>query len=272
MDAGRRRKRSRVARAWLWCVAAGGVLLTLGAGQPPGQTTRQTAPPAEPAASPLDEPLRLIAEARRAYQGVRDYACLLVKRENVRGQLQPENLITMRVRTQPFSVYLRWHGPKTFAGQEACYVAGRNNGMMRVHSAGLLGAVGFVSIDPRDKRVSENSRHSITEAGIGNLIERFGKRYETDKRLGTATVRVAEYAYNKWRCMRVETIHADNGGGEIVFYRNVVYFDKELHLPIRAENYDWPRPGGDPGGELMEVYSYADLKLNVGLGDEVFNH
>jgi hypothetical protein len=37
------------------------------------------------------------------------------------------------------------------------------------------------------------------------------------------------------------------------------------------EAYDWPRRAGDPG-ELVESYSYASLRLNVGLRAEVFNH
>src|SRR6184192_4291760 len=137
----------------------------------------QNPPPAAPSTAagpgPLDQPLRLIAEARQNYGGVKDYACLFVKRERLRGQVQPENLIDMKVRTQPFSVYLRWLKPSPTAGQEVCYIAGRNNGMMRVHSTGLLGAVGFVSMDPRDPRALETSRHSIQEAGIGNLIDRY---------------------------------------------------------------------------------------------------
>src|SRR5205807_305044 len=108
------------------------------------------APPAQPglAANPMDVPLQLINEAARSFQAVRDYSCLFVKQEQIKGQLQPENLIAMRVRNQPFSVYFKWLGPKSSAGQEVCYVAGRNNGQMRVHSPGVLGIVGFQSIDP----------------------------------------------------------------------------------------------------------------------------
>jgi hypothetical protein len=57
-----------------------------------------------------------------------------------------------------------------------------------------------------------------------------------------------------------------------LFYRSVVYFDRENSLPIRVENYDWPRKPSDTAGELVECYSYADLKLNIHLKDDVFNH
>lgn len=230
---------------------------------------QQPAPTA--AANAMDEPLRLIATARQAYQGTRDYSCLFIKRERLRGQLQTENLIAFKARTQPFSVHLRWLGPKQFVGQEACYVAGRNNGMMRARSNGLLGAVGFVSLDPRDPRAMENSRHTITEAGLGNLIERFGEGWELDRRANRTQVRVAEYEYNKRRCTRVEAIHLDNNG-QSQFYRSIVYFDSTTKLPIRVENYDWAKPGTAAGGDLLEEYSYVDLRLNVGLSDRDFNY
>jgi hypothetical protein len=227
----------------------------------------------QPAAFPaMEVPLQLLAEARRSFQGVKDYTCLLVKRERLRGQLQPENLISMKVQTRPFAVYLRWLRPNNLAGQEACYVEGRNNGMMRVHATGLRGVAGFISLDPNDSRALENSRHNITEAGIGNLLERYSKGWEKETRLNKTQVRIAEYEYNKRRCTRVETIHPDNSGKEFTFYRSIVYFDKENHLPIRVENYDWPRRGGDPNGALVESYSYADLRLNNGLNKATFDH
>jgi hypothetical protein len=70
----------------------------------------------------------------------------------------------------------------------------------------------------------------------------------------------------------VETIHPTNGGGQFYAYRSVVYFDKETHLPIRVETYDWPRAGGPAYGELVESYSYLQLRFNVGLGDAAFNY
>src|SRR5579883_2225546 len=275
-------------RRW-WYYGALGVLglVLLGAGQPPSSAPPPSQPsapePMDPAstkslpqqqASPMDEPVRLIHEAQQAYQNVRDYACLLIKRERINGVLpNADAVMEMKVRTQPFSVYLRFIQPRTEAGQEVCYVAGRNDGKMRVRPKGVLGSfAGFVSLDPNDPRARQTSKRSITEAGIGNMIERFARAWENERRQNLTTqVRVAEYEYNRRRCTRVETIHPDNGNGHFLYYRDVVYFDKETHLPIRLEFYDWPRQAGD-SGQLVEVYSFANMRLNVGLGDDVFNH
>ena len=132
------------------------VTATVATGANPPQGPPPQGPSAQPQvqnASPMDYPIRLMVEAQQAFQGVRDYSCLFVKRERIQGQLGQENLIDMRVRNQPFSVYLRWMGPPTFAGQEACYVAGANNVQLRVHSTGLAGAIGFVSARHPNVRV-----------------------------------------------------------------------------------------------------------------------
>ena len=238
----------------------------------PAVVTAQPRPLNPDGTTVMDEPLRLMAAARQTYQGVQDYTCVLIKRERLRGQLQADQVITMRVRAQPFSVYLHWDEPRSMAGQEACYVTGRNNGMMRVHSTGLVGAIGgWVTLDPRDPRVMEHSRHSITEAGIGNLIERYGTRWEEERKLNVTDARVADFVYNTRPCRRVECIHPP--GGQFTYYRSILYFDNETHLPVRVENYDWPRGGrgNAADGELIETYSYINLKLNAGLPDATFN-
>jgi hypothetical protein len=223
------------------------------------------------AGSPLDEPLRLVALAQKSYADVRDYTCRMVKRERVAGKLQPQNTMQMSVRSAPFSVYFRWVEPSGLAGQEVCYVAGRYNDRLRVRPRGLLGAVGFVTLDMNDPRARATSPHPITEAGIGSLIEQFAAGWERERRWDLTQVRLGEYEFDHHRCIRVETIHPTNPDNRFLHHRDVVYFDKETHLPVRMEAYDWPRHAGDPG-DLVEMYSYVGLRCNVGLDDAVFNH
>jgi hypothetical protein len=253
-----------------------GVLVLAGAGQPPAV---QAPPPAGAPGVPVmaqqppatDQAGQLIAEARASFARVRDYMGTLVKQERVAGQLQPEQFITLRVRQQPFSVYLKWLGPKGFDGQEADYVAGKNNGRMRAKAAGLAGAVGFVSVEPNDPRAMRQSRHAITETGIGHLIETIARGYQVERSLPPNQVqtRFADYAFQQKPCTRMETVHLMNNG-QFYCYRCVVYFEKEQKLPVRFEAYDWPAAGGNPQGELLECYSYIDLKFNVGLTDAAF--
>ena len=54
---------------------------------------------------------------------------------------------------------------------------------------------------------------------------------------------------------------------QLYCHRCVVYVDKELKLPVRVEVYDWPTPRGNPTGDLLECYSYTNLRFNLGLTD-----
>src|SRR5689334_5719241 len=79
-----------------------------------GLSHAQPAP--QPMIDPLDQSIAWMQEARRNYTAVRDYTCTMVSRELVKGKLEEENVIDFRFKA-PFSVYMRWIGPASFAGQ-----------------------------------------------------------------------------------------------------------------------------------------------------------
>lgn len=230
----------------------------------------QTPNPSEPKA--FEAASRLISEAKQAFSGVRDYTGLIYKQERIGGVLQPEQTIQLRVRQTPFSVGMKWLGPQKMAGQEAIYVAGRHNNQMRAKSAGaLLGAIGFVSFDPRDPRIMANNRHPITDAGIGHLLDQMSARHAAEQSLPPSETQLnfSEYRFLNRPVIRMESVHPINTGNYYT-HRTVTYFDRETKLPVRIEAYDWPKQGGPPGGELLECYSYVDLRFNIGLTDAAF--
>jgi hypothetical protein len=218
----------------------------------------------------MDQAIALLTEARQSFQNVRDYECRLLKRERVKGELLPESTMTMRVRNKPLSVYLRCDSPEADKGLEVCYVAGRNQGMMRVHPTGLLGLIGFVSLDPRDPRAFEKNRHCITEAGLGSLLESTARYWDMERHLRKTLVRISNDELDGRSCTRIETVHPDRNAGSFYGYRCVLWLDKTTHLPVGAETYDWPRRGDAEGGDLLEWYRYRDLRSNIGLGDDAF--
>lgn len=222
-------------------------------------------------AATMEDAVRLIHSARERYHDVRDYTCRLVQRERVGDNLPPETVADMEVRTKPFAVHMKWTEPRSMVGQEAVYAVGKHGDKMRVRGAGLLGAIGFISLDVDDPRARSTSRHNITEAGFGNLIERFAEGWPNELRHGAVDVRIEDFTFAGRPCTRVETFHPSNPDGFFLFGRSVVYFDKANELPIRVENYDWPKRSGAPE-DLLEEYSYLDLRLNTGVGDAAFDH
>lgn len=268
--------------ALLVCILIVGFVTTQNVDSQPPRFPSDSAAQPNAAASPLspsppgnqgtfDRALQILSRARQAYQGIQDYTCTFVTQEMIGSKLLPETTTAMKVRSQPFSVYLKWQAPKSLEGQECCYVAGKNNGMMRVRSAGVLGAIGFVNLDLNDSRVLSTSRHPINEAGIGSLIDRLSKRWPEEQSRQRTQVLIGEYEFARRRCTRVETVNPNTRPGDFYCYRSVIYFDHETRLPIRAEAYGWPSQKY-PEGERFEVYSYLDLKFNVGLPEADFKH
>jgi hypothetical protein len=234
--------------------------------QPPGGPGPQL-----PKETPLDEPLRLIAAAKAYYQQVNSYRCILISQERVKGKLLPESVMELSFRPNPFSVYMKWLGPKDKVGQEVCFVKGRNQDRMRVLPKGMGSFLGWTSFDINNPMVMENSNHVILETGFGNIIEKCEKTWTKERPMAKTVVQIAEYDYNKQRCTRVEATHTVREPG-FYSYRYVVYFDNQTHLPIRMESYDWPRPGSPPGGELIETFSYINIEFNVNIPESVFTH
>ena len=227
--------------------------------------------PAAAALSKLDQPLAWMQEAKRNYAVVKDYSCTMVSEENVRGKLQDQNIIQLKVKTEPFSVHMRWLAPAKFKEQEVAFVQGKNGNKMRVKSNILKGLTGWHTIDINDPRVLEHSRHNILEAGIGNLIEQTLRNWERERIVNKTEVRIApEYKYNQRECYRIETI-CPQRRPDAYSYRSVIFLEKTSKLPIRVENYDWPRAGGPAEGELLESFSYVNLQFNTGLKDAEFN-
>jgi hypothetical protein len=252
----------------------GAMLLCVGA-TAQGQSQGPNKGPIRPAAASaeqmsFDQPLAWMQEAKTNYSAVKDYSCTLVSRERVKDKLGDESIMQMKVKAQPFSVYLRWLGPAKDVGQEVVYVQGKNNGKMLVKSKAHP-LPGFHAIDPDDPRVRQNSRHNIREAGIGNMIDETIKSWELDRAIGKAKVLPPlEASYNKRDCLKVEVVHLEKNA-QTPCYRTVIYLEKVSKLPIRLENYDWPRQGGPADGELLEMFSYVNIQFNAGITDAEFN-
>lgn len=219
--------------------------------------------------TPTDRFDALVAQAQKAYFKVNDYTCTFTKQERIDGVLFPEATAIMSLRNAPFSVHLKFIAPQSLAGQEAVYVEGKHNGRMRVKSAGrLLSLVGFVTLDINDPRVTRENRHLITEAGIGNMINRLAAARQRERNAADVCVTIGQATVGSMTCERVETVFSHLAPGRFCT-RCVIYFDQSTKLPVRFEAYERAADGSDT--QLLECYTYTDLQLNVGLDDSAFN-
>lgn len=79
---------------------------------------------------------------------IKDYSAKMAKRERIDGTLGEYEYMFVKVRHEPFSVYLSFMGPARVKGQEAIYVKGRNDGNLLGHANGVRKIFGTVPLKP----------------------------------------------------------------------------------------------------------------------------
>ncbi len=219
----------------------------------------------------------LMPTLRWAYQGlpqiekIKDYSATLVKRERVGGKLGEYEHIFLKVRHDPFSVYMHFLGPEDLRGQEVIYVHNQNGNMILAHGSGLKRTMfGTVSLKPTGPVAMKGQRYPITEVGLLNLVRRLVEVGEKDLQYGECEVKFFEGAkINDRSCTCIHVLHPVPRRN-FLFHVARIFVDDELNLPVRYESYDWPKqPGGEP--ELIEEYTYLNLKLNNGFTDLDFD-
>jgi outer membrane lipoprotein-sorting protein len=218
---------------------------------------------------PIVRARQVVADCKAKYLTVQDYTCVFFKRERIDGKLYTQHIMNVKARTKPSSLYFKFIQPNP--GREAIFVHGRNNNKIIAHDVGLGRLVaGTMHLDPKGDMAMEENRHPVTEAGLGAMIDTVKQRWDSELHPGESVVTFHPHAKVGDRpCLMVETTHP-RPGTEFLFHKVKFYVDKELGLPIRFEAYDWPKsPGAEP--ELMEEYTYMNLKINVGLKERDFD-
>ncbi len=210
---------------------------------------------------------------------IKDYSCTLIKTERVGGKLIDTEFMYLKVRHEPFSVYMYFLGPEKIKGQECIFVAGKNNGNMLAHGVGFRKIAGTVPLLPTGFVAMQGQRYPITEIGFQNLTRRLVEVADQDTKFGECDVEFFKNAkINNGRGEKrtVTVIHVTHPvrRANFRFHQAMVYVDDELNIPIRYESWDWPKtPGGKLNRleDLFEEYTYTDLKLNNGFTDADFD-
>lgn len=209
------------------------------------------------------ELLRLLDQAERRYAEVEDYAAIFLRRELIGEVLRPQETILLKFQ-RPFKVYLKWlQGPGK--GREGLYVAGAHKDRFLVHEGRGFRSLVTAALDPSHPRVLEESRHPITDTGIGRLLEIIGENARRADRNGVLRlVDRGPGTVADRRVYQVEGILPRDPGAGYYCYRVLVSFDQENDLPIRVVVYDW-------NDRIVEEYEYTQLRLNAGLTDQDFD-
>ena len=220
-----------------------------------------------------DHPLQPVLRVLKACQdeidrNIQDYSCTLVKRERIDGELGESQYIFMKVRQQPFSVYMSFLKP--YAGREVVYVAGQNSGKLVVLEAGFKRMLGKMNLDPEGTLAMSGQRYPITDVGIRNLTTKLTKMWQGETKFAECVVTSNPGTQiNKRATTMIQVVHPVPRQ-EFRFHVARLFMDNELKIPIHFDAYGWPeQEGGEP--PLDESYTYTSLKLNNGFTGRDFD-
>jgi hypothetical protein len=220
---------------------------------------------------PLAPAVRWAVAGLPAIEALTDYSCTMVKRERINGKLNEYEYVFAKIRNKPFSVYLYFLGPPNLRGQEVIYIQGKNNGNMWAHTTGVQDKlVGTVSLKPDGLIAMRNQRYPLTEIGLSNMVRRMLEVAQHDMNYGECEVKFFPGAkINDRTCTCIQVMHP-TPRKNFLFHVARIFVDDELNVPVRYESYDWPKEAG-AAPELIEEYTYLNVKLNNGFTDEDFD-
>jgi hypothetical protein len=218
---------------------------------------------------PLKAAIRLAQSSLESLEPVKDYEATLTKRELVGNQII-EHAMQIRFREEPFSVYLKFVDAN--AGREVMYVEGQYQNKILAHEGpgSLKSLVGTVALSPESEEVRSESRHSITDIGLRNMLTIIVGRWEDESKYGECEVQYYPRAkLDQRECLVIECTHP-RPRKQFKFHISRLFIDRETNLPVRSENYGFPaQPDAKP--PLLEEYTYSGLRTNVRLTDRDFD-
>lgn len=214
--------------------------------------------------SPWTPVLDWAEQARATLEEAGDCSYVLAKRELVGGKLLDREQYHVKVRNQPYSVYLRGVSPGSVAGREAIYVTGQHSGKMLVNPGGIKRRLlGTLKLMPTSQMVMKHSRYPITASGPLKLVDRLVEMGRRELNLAGCELKQYAATADGQSCNVFEIAHADRDS-EFEFARVLVYVDDARGLPIMFQAYDW-------SGNLVEEYQFRQLRVGRGFTGHDFD-
>ncbi len=220
--------------------------------------------------------LKMLERGYQKLQQTKHYTATFIKRERVRGELYDEEVVQMKVRHQPFSVYMKWMvGDK---GREALYVTGKHDDKLLVHYGGWKARLTpTLKLEPDSSLAMMWSRYPITHAGILKLAQTLIAGRRRDLRTGCKLrcEMIDNQQYDERDCYRF-VLEYDSPKACKTYRKSIAFIDKGLLLPIWIKNFTWPDPDTQLAAEdldestLIEHYTYSNISLDAEFVDTDF--
>ena len=219
--------------------------------------------------------IELLEQGIKRLQSVTGYVADFRKKEVVGGAMTEPQMMRLKLRHEPFSVYMKW--TEGNPGQELLYVHGQNDGEMVVRPGGLKGRIlGAIKLNPSGTLAMNESRHPITEVGLLRLCEKvLDYRYNESSWTNGYTCTEELDEFDGRPCHRF-TIVYDDPSKRPDYRKSVIWIDKQELFVSKVENYSWPGDASIPADRLdadtlVESYSYSNIDFETQLAAADFS-
>ncbi len=232
--------------------------------QPPFDLTEQ------PGEHPLLPALRMAKGSLETIDArVQDYNAIMMKQERIDGVLAPKEVAYIKVRHQPFSVYMFFLGDSK--GRECIYntLPGGAKGSLIARDCGFKKRLGKFTLDPEGALAMRGQKYPIMKLGLRELTNELITVASNDVQFGECEVKHGQGTMEGRAITWLEVVHPTRRSN-FRFYKAQLFIDNELRVPVRYNAYTWPKePGGQP--VLEESYTYLKLNINNGYTDADFD-
>jgi hypothetical protein len=221
------------------------------------------APIARASDSRLDEYQALLNQSEEHLRQWPGYTATFVQQVSKDGILHDVQEIDVKVRHEPFSVYMKWREK----GQEVLYVDGENDGrLLARRTRGLFQRT--VKLPPASRIAMLDARQPVTEVGLLGLVVNARRELHSCPSLAGVgcEVSLAEVAGQPVRKYHVTfaapEVHATYS------YCDVCFRD-DAPVPVSITCHGWTADGKP--GEMLEYYWYHSVRTEPAVTDHDFD-
>ena len=225
----------------------------------------------------LAKKIELIQKGLEFLAKAPSYTAVFVKQELVNGELLDEQEMEMKLRHQPFSIYLKWTVGEV--GREVLYVDGENEGRITAHGGGWKARLPTVALEPTGSMAMAESRYPLTRAGLYELAKMMLAVHQGDleSKNFSRCEQLPDQMFDNRPCYAF-LIEYKDASVSATYRKSIALIDKEWSIPVYTRNFGW-LTGDKPASEeeydtatLLEYYSYASLKFDSNLVAFDFDH
>jgi len=217
--------------------------------------------------------IEIIEKGLADFKKVPDYLATFTKQERIGGDLSSVQKITLKLRHEPLSIYMKWRSGET--GQQVIWAEGQYDGKMQVKAGGIKGRLGTLSLDPSSALAMSQSRHPCTMVGLKCAAEKILQYQKSalEQGIGFQCELRDDAEFDGRPCYRC-LVQYDSRQDSSEYRKSEILIDKQLSMPVSVMNFTWAQDA-DPATideqTLIEHYMYTDIQVQQQFADLDFS-